>query len=49
MRGERANVQFNFKELAEKQVQRKLDMRALRVPINWNYTNKLELHSTHHT
>ena len=31
MRGERANVQFNLKELAEKQVQRKLDMRALRV------------------
>ena len=31
VRGERANVQFNLKELAEKQVQRKLDMRALRV------------------
>ena len=31
MRGERANVKFNLKELAEKQVQRKLDMRALRV------------------
>ena len=31
VRGERANVQFNLKELAEKQVQLKLDMRALRV------------------
>ena len=31
VRGERANVQFNLKELAEKQVQLKLDMRTLRV------------------
>ena len=34
VRGERVNAQFNLKELAEKQVQCKMDMRALRLRSN---------------